>query len=96
LGHRHLPSAANLWKDGVLIWEDSKDYHYARTHVDGRIIFGGEDDPSLVEPAARDAAVPVKTERLAQKLAALWPRAFARHRLSVGRHVRFDPTMACR
>ena len=69
------PQPQNLWKDGVLIWEDSKDYHYARTTVDGRIIFGGEDDPSLVEPAARDAAVPVKTERLARKLAALWPHA---------------------
>jgi glycine/D-amino acid oxidase-like deaminating enzyme len=69
------PQPQNIWKDGVLIWEDSKDYHYARTTVDGRIIFGGEDDSSLVEPAARDAAVPAKAERLAQKLAALWPRA---------------------
>jgi glycine/D-amino acid oxidase-like deaminating enzyme len=69
------PQPQNLWKDGVLIWEDSKDYHYARTAMDGRIIFGGEDDSSLVEPAARDAAVPAKTERLARKLAALWPRA---------------------
>jgi glycine/D-amino acid oxidase-like deaminating enzyme len=69
------PQPQNLWKDGVLIWEDSADYHYARTTADGRIIFGGEDDPSLVEPEARDAAVPAKTELLAQKLAALWPRA---------------------
>ena len=69
------PQPQNLWKDGVLIWEDSKDYHYARTTADGRIIFGGEDDSSLVEPDARDAAVPAKAKLLAQKLAALWPRA---------------------
>jgi glycine/D-amino acid oxidase-like deaminating enzyme len=69
------PQPQNLWKDGVLIWEDSKDYHYARTTSDDRIIFGGEDDSSLIEPDARDAAVPAKAERLAQKLAALWPRA---------------------
>jgi glycine/D-amino acid oxidase-like deaminating enzyme len=70
-----VPQPQNLWKDGVLIWEDSKDYHYARTTTDGRIIFGGEDDSSIIEPAARDAAVPEKAKQLAQNLAALWPRA---------------------
>jgi glycine/D-amino acid oxidase-like deaminating enzyme len=69
------PQPQNLWQDGVLIWEDSKDYHYARTTTDGRIIFGGEDDSTIVEPEARDAAVPAKARRLAQKLGALWPRA---------------------
>jgi glycine/D-amino acid oxidase-like deaminating enzyme len=70
-----VPQTQNLWKDGVLIWEDSKSYHYARTTDDGRIIFGGEDDDDIIEPGARDAAMPGKTKRLAQKLAALWPRA---------------------
>jgi glycine/D-amino acid oxidase-like deaminating enzyme len=70
-----VPQPRNLWKEGVLIWEDSKDYHYARTTADGRIILGGEDDSKIVDPAARDAAVPAKTKRLTQKLAALWPRS---------------------
>jgi glycine/D-amino acid oxidase-like deaminating enzyme len=69
------PQPQNLWKDGVLIWEDSKDYHYARTTADGRIILGGEDDSSIVEPDTRDAVVPAKAKQLAQNLAALWPRA---------------------
>jgi glycine/D-amino acid oxidase-like deaminating enzyme len=70
-----VPQPRNLWKEGVLIWEDSKHYHYARTTVDSRIAFGGEDDSKIVDPAARDAAVPAKTKRLAHELAALWPRA---------------------
>jgi glycine/D-amino acid oxidase-like deaminating enzyme len=65
----------NLWKDGALIWENSEKYHYARTTDDGRIIFGGEDDDKIIEPEARNAAIPEKTRRLTQKLAALWPRA---------------------
>jgi glycine/D-amino acid oxidase-like deaminating enzyme len=69
------PQPQGVWKDGVLIWEDSDDYHYARTTLDGRIIFGGEDDPALVEPQARDAAIPEKTRQLTEHLAALWPRA---------------------
>ena len=65
----------NLWKDGALIWENSEKYHYTRTTDDGRIIFGGEDDDKIIEPEARNAAIPEKTGRLTQKLAALWPRA---------------------
>jgi glycine/D-amino acid oxidase-like deaminating enzyme len=69
------PQPQTLWKDGVLIWENSEKYHYARTTGDGRIIFGGEDDDEIIEPGARNAAIPEKTGRLTQKLAALWPRA---------------------
>ena len=65
----------NLWKDGVLIWEDSKDYLYARTTMDDRIIIGGEDDDTIVEPEARDGLMPEKARILMRKLAALWPRA---------------------
>jgi glycine/D-amino acid oxidase-like deaminating enzyme len=75
-----IPQPHNLWKDGALIWENSKTYHYARTTADGRIIFGGEDDDALIEPDARDAAMPAKTARLTRELAALWPRA----RLDIG------------
>jgi glycine/D-amino acid oxidase-like deaminating enzyme len=64
----------NLWKDGALIWENSKDYLYARTTSAGRII-GGEDSDEVIEPNARDRLIPEKSRLLAQKLAALWPVA---------------------
>jgi glycine/D-amino acid oxidase-like deaminating enzyme len=70
-----IPQPEKLWKEGALIWEDSKAYHYARTTADGRIIFGGEDDEEIIEPEARDAALPRKAQRLASKLAELWPQA---------------------
>lgn len=69
------PQPDRLWRDGVLIWEDTADYLYARTTVDGRIIVGGEDDDSVIEPHARDALMRQKAIRLQQRLAALWPRA---------------------
>jgi glycine/D-amino acid oxidase-like deaminating enzyme len=69
------PQPENIWKDGALIWEDSKDYLYARTTVSGRIIIGGEDSDEIIEPDARDALIPEKSRILAQKLAALWPPA---------------------
>ncbi|MGJ4914343.1 NAD(P)/FAD-dependent oxidoreductase [Bradyrhizobium sp. SZCCHNR3003] len=70
-----VPQPQNLWKDEVLIWEASDDYHYARTTPDGRIIFGGQDDDELIEPDARDHAIPEKSRRLAAELSALWPHA---------------------
>ena len=69
------PQPDALWKDGALIWEDSDDYLYARTTAAGRLIIGGEDSSSVIEPAARDAAIPAKARILAKKLAALWPHA---------------------
>lgn len=69
------PQPENIWKDGVLIWEDSKDYLYARSTAAGRIIIGGEDSREVVEPDARDALIPEKSRLLTQKLAALWPAA---------------------
>ncbi|MEA2120658.1 FAD-dependent oxidoreductase, partial [Halovibrio sp. HP20-50] len=41
------PQPDRLWRDGVLIWEDSKDYLYARTTPSGRIIIGGEDSDEI-------------------------------------------------
>ena len=58
------PQPRNLWPDEVLIWEASRDYHYARSTSDGRIIFGGEDDDAAIEPHAREALTPAKRERL--------------------------------
>lgn len=70
-----VPQPDNIWKDAALIWEDSKDYLYARTTVAGRIIIGGEDSDEIVAPEARDALIAPKARTLTDKLAALWPRA---------------------
>ena len=69
------PQPQNIWKDAALIWEDSKDYLYARTTVAGRLIIGGEDSEAIIEPEARDALIAEKSRRLTQRLKALWPRA---------------------
>ena len=69
------PQPQNLWKEAALIWENSKDYLYARTTRAGRIIIGGEDSDEIIEPEARDRLIPEKSRLLAQRLAALWPVA---------------------
>ena len=69
------PQPDRLWRDGVLIWEDSKDYLYARTTRSGRIIIGGEDSDKIIEPDARDALIRAKADVLRQRLKALWSRA---------------------
>jgi glycine/D-amino acid oxidase-like deaminating enzyme len=69
------PQPQNLWNDEVLIWEDAKDYLYARTTRAGCIIIGGEDSTGIVDPEARDDLIPEKSLKLAQRLAALWPVA---------------------
>jgi glycine/D-amino acid oxidase-like deaminating enzyme len=69
------PQPQNLWKDGALIWEDSKNYLYARTTSSGRIVIGGEDSEKAVEPEARDRLIPEKSRLLADRLTALWPAA---------------------
>ena len=58
-----------------MIWEAKQDYNYARTTIDGRIIFGGEDDLAVIEPDARDDATSNKSQRLAKSLKSLWPAA---------------------
>jgi glycine/D-amino acid oxidase-like deaminating enzyme len=71
------PQPQNIWKGGALIWEDSKDYLYARSTVAGRIIIGGEDSDQVIEPDARDSLIPEKSRVLAQQLTTLWPMANA-------------------
>ena len=73
--HR-IPSACGGGK--ALIWEASTPYCYARTTHDHRIVIGGEDDPDLAEPDARNAALPAKVEAILGKLRALFPEAEAR------------------
>jgi glycine/D-amino acid oxidase-like deaminating enzyme len=70
-----VPQPQNIWDDGTLIWEDTKDYLYARTTRAGHIIIGGEDSTEIVEPEARDRLIPQKSLVLGQRLAALWPAA---------------------
>jgi glycine/D-amino acid oxidase-like deaminating enzyme len=69
------PQPENIWKGAALIWEDSKNYLYARSTVAGRIIIGGEDSDEIIEPEARDRVIPEKSRTLARRLAALWPPA---------------------
>ncbi|MDB5579867.1 MAG: oxidoreductase, partial [Bradyrhizobium sp.] len=69
------PQPQNIWKGGALIWEDSKDYLYARATCAGRIIIGGEDSKEVIEPEARDGLIAQKSQTLTRKLAALWPPA---------------------
>jgi glycine/D-amino acid oxidase-like deaminating enzyme len=69
------PQPERLWREGALIWEDTRDYHYARTTRSGRIILGGEDSSEIIEPEARDALIDEKVRTLSRRLAELWPRA---------------------
>ena len=69
------PQPQNLWNGEALIWEDAKDYLYARTTCAGRIIIGGEDSTEIVEPEARDSLIADKSQKLTRRLAALWPAA---------------------
>ena len=66
------PQPAHLWPTRSLIWEASDPYLYLRTTHDGRVICGGEDE-DFTDEAARDALIPVKTARIARKLAKLLP-----------------------
>ncbi|KRR16155.1 N-acetylglucosamine-1-phosphate uridyltransferase [Bradyrhizobium lablabi] len=70
-----VPQPQSVWNDGTLIWEDAKDYLYARTTRAGRIIIGGEDSSAIIEPEARDRLISEKSGILARRLAALWPVA---------------------
>jgi len=70
-----VPQPENIWSNGALIWEDAKDYLYARTTRAGRIIIGGEDSTEMIEPEARDRLIPEKSRLLLKRLAALWPAA---------------------
>lgn len=67
--------AGAIWRDGVLIWEASENYSYARTTRDNRIIMGGEDDDRVIEPEARDQLMPAKAETILRKLNGLWSHA---------------------
>lgn len=69
-----VPQPAALWPERALIWEASEPYAYARTTIDGRIVFGGEDE-AATDAAARDALLPEKIRTLSQRLGDLVPGA---------------------
>jgi len=77
-----LPTS--LWRGRALIWEASEQYSYVRTTRENRIIIGGEDEESIVDPNARDQLIPSKANILLDKLKALWPdiTAFAEFKWS--------------
>lgn len=61
-----------LWPGEALIWEASDPYLYLRTTHDGRVICGGEDE-EFEDEAKRDALIPQKVKRIADKLGKLLP-----------------------
>lgn len=63
-----------LWPGPALVWEASEDYCYCRTTMDGRLVFGGEDE-EFDDPDRREALGPEKTKALQARLHALIPQA---------------------
>jgi len=62
------------WNQKALLWESGKDYLYARTTSDGRVLIGGEDD-ELQNGDRRDARVESKTLELARAFQRLMPHS---------------------
>jgi len=60
------------WPARRLIWETARPYFYARTTADGRVLFGGEDEP-FVNPRRRARALPAKTRLLLQHFRRYFP-----------------------
>lgn len=60
------------WRDHALLWEAADPYLYLRTTADERVIIGGGDEP-FADAAARDALLPIKTQRLIERLRDLAP-----------------------
>ncbi len=65
----------------TMVWESARPYLYVRRTRDGRLLIGGEDDDIDI-PAARDARVQKKVDRLRKRAEAIlpdfdWTPAFA-------------------
>lgn len=65
------PQPRALWPEQATIWEASDPYLYMRQTPDGRVICGGEDE-DFSDEHRRDALIPTKTQRIAEKLARLF------------------------
>jgi glycine/D-amino acid oxidase-like deaminating enzyme len=66
------PQPRAIWPEAAFMWEASDPYLYLRATHDGRIVCGGEDE-DFTDEAARDALIPEKTRRIAEKLSRLLP-----------------------
>jgi glycine/D-amino acid oxidase-like deaminating enzyme len=67
------PQPRAVWPKAAFIWEASDPYLYMRATPDGRVICGGEDE-DFSDEDARNALLPQKTERIAEKLKELMPQ----------------------
>lgn len=62
-----------VWPQAAFIWEASDPYLYMRATADGRVICGGEDE-DFTDEDKRNALLPEKSSRIAEKLAKLMPQ----------------------
>jgi glycine/D-amino acid oxidase-like deaminating enzyme len=60
------------WDERCLIWEAARPYLYLRTTADGRVLVGGEDEPTA-DPVRRDALLAGKAARLSARGRELFP-----------------------
>ncbi len=62
-----------IWPQAAFIWEASDPYLYMRATADGSVICGGEDE-DFSDEDKRNALLPEKSVRIAEKLAKLMPQ----------------------
>jgi glycine/D-amino acid oxidase-like deaminating enzyme len=67
------PQPKALWPEEAFIWEAADPYLYMRSTGDGRVICGGEDE-EFIDEEKRDGLIPRKSQRIADKLARLFPK----------------------
>jgi glycine/D-amino acid oxidase-like deaminating enzyme len=70
------------WSGEAMIWEATESYLYLRTTDDHRIVVGGGDDETIIEPHDRAKATPEKSRLLLAGLSRLFPNAEARAQTS--------------
>ena len=61
-----------VWYENASFWDTGDPYLYGRTTPDGRVIFGGADEP-FYSPAKRDKLLNKKTDWLAAKFRTMFP-----------------------
>lgn len=63
----------NAWFEKCLIWETARPYLYIRSTVDGRIIIGGLDEPTVLQEK-RESMLHHKKLKLLERLVELFPQ----------------------
>lgn len=61
-----------LWYENASFWDTGDPYLYGRTTPDGRVIFGGLDEP-FYNPQKREALLNKKTDQLAARFRKMFP-----------------------